>query len=79
MNDQVISDQVLTSLEGATTRLGLAVTAQELLRVQSRILDGPLASLFNREALPRRPLVGPADQRLPTLDRITEDIDDTSE
>jgi hypothetical protein len=54
-------------IEGSTTRLGIAIAAEELLRLSSRIVGGPLARMFGRDQLPPRALIGTATQRLSDL------------
>jgi hypothetical protein len=54
-------------IEESTTHLGIAITAEELLRLSSRIVGGSLARVFARDPLPPRQLIGTARQRLAEL------------
>jgi hypothetical protein len=51
-------------IDDDSTQLGIAIAAQELLRLESRMAGGSLASLFGRARLPARKLIGTVTQRL---------------
>jgi hypothetical protein len=68
----VIGSQVVR-IEGNTTRLGIAVATEELLRVHSRLTGAPLAHLFGSKPLPQREVIGPASQRLADYESPGED------
>ena len=71
----VVNGTAEIAIEGSVTRLGIAVSTEELLRLDSRILGGPVAALFQRQPLPPRPAILPARERafqLPADDRAEE-------
>lgn len=70
----VIVGSQAVQIEGSTTRLGIAIAAEELLRIDSRLTGAKLARLFGREPLPGRELIGPLNQRLTEM--ISADDDD---
>lgn len=72
----VIVGSQIVRIEGNTTRLGIAIASDELLRVKSRVTGDFLSRLFGREPLPQRELVGPASQRLSELTPTESDWPD---
>jgi hypothetical protein len=73
----IVTGTAEIAVEGSLTRLGIAVSADELLRLDSRILGGPIATAFNRERLPPRAYIAPARDR--ELGLRSHQVDDMSD